>query len=864
MRGLLLVQLLLLVQPLLLLMQFVLPLVQLLIDATSTLNITTLNTRCYAITCANYSPAHGDISLRMCRQCWTQALAAAAAADAGDAGEQTAAAGATAGASSSKEQKADSSAVSDSGEHSEQQQPAAAAESRQSKAKQNECGHPDRKHHSRGLCAACYWQWKRYGAGSAAATAADDADDNDHDNAAMVDSSDAPERHSSGRRVNECGHPERKHTALGLCASCYHQMRREKESAAAAAAAAADEHSSATENAGADTDGTDAADVDSGDAAQRGSSGRRVNECGHPERKHRTGGRCNSCYNRWRNEQGRGSKAANAGAAAADDEESDDDGADADTEQASEAINPDITACPHTTAKHYGHGKCRMCYMVWYRQKLAAQKAAAGGSAAAGGAANDSSSDGAAANEHASGDDQLDASVQAVTEGGNSKGRRVNECGHPERKHHARGMCLRCYDTQRLERKRAAAEQDAAASDGNSGSSSSSSSDGNSSDSSGDDDDDADAQQLLQQQADSEAVFDEAGVRVITCGHPDRKHKSSGMCRTCYDKFLYSRLQAAATGADPPINPKITACPHTTAVHKAKGMCLTCYRRHRAAHSRAQKQGAAERRGQQHSGSSGSEDGAPDARQQQQQQPSRHSRDKPFAALLAEALATGAELPVNPKITACPHTTAPHQARGRCITCYGKFKRERQRKLAAASSTAAQHSGAERSGSDSAGSQQQRQQRRRSSGEQASEAPAAELMACGTARPVNPKITACPHTTAEHEARGMCPTCYERSRRERKRERDAQSAAAPDTTAAAAAAAATTAGDAAAAAACSDAGEGSDDSMIEIVSQSDPDESSAAVDNGSSSGPVNTCGHPEKPHKALGMCRYVCTRVYKR
>jgi hypothetical protein len=244
------------------------------------------------------------------------------------------------------------------------------------------------------------------------------------------------------------------------------------------------------------------------------------------------------------------------------------------------------------------------------------------------------------------------------------------------------------------------------------------------------------------------------------------------------------------------------------------------------------------------------------------------NKDKNFAVLLAKALAAGAELPVNPKITACPHTSACHEARGRCTTCYGRFRRERKqehkRKLAAASSTVEQHSGAEPSGSgnDSAGSQQQQQRRaRRSSGEQASAVSAPALLACGAERPVNPKITACPHTTAAHSARGMCSMCYERWRTARKRERAAQSAA-PDTAAAATAGDAATAATAAAAAAAAAAASSDDSDDIEIVSQSDPDDEStaaAAASNSSSSAPVVTCGHPEKPHKALGMCGYVHT-----
>eukprot|EP00953_Heterococcus_sp_UTEX-ZZ885_P023441 12887-Heterococcus_DN1.PRE.1 len=235
----------------------------------------------------------------------------------GDAGEQPASttAGATADASNSKEQQADGSAGSDSSEQ-QQQQPVAA--SSQSKAKQNECGHPERKHYAHGRCAQCDWQLKKQRKASASAAAADNDGSNDDaadaadTAAAEADSGDAPKRDSNGRRVNQCGHPERKHRALGRCNSCYRQMRKEQESAAVAAAAEAGEHSSAAE------DATAYSNDGSGDAPMRDSSGRRVNTCGHPERKYRSLGRCNSCYQQMRKEKE--TTAATAAAAAAAEE----------------------------------------------------------------------------------------------------------------------------------------------------------------------------------------------------------------------------------------------------------------------------------------------------------------------------------------------------------------------------------------------------------------------------------------------------------------------------------------------------------------------------------------------------------------
>jgi len=58
-------------------------------------------------------------------------------------------------------------------------------------ARENECGHPDRCHKARGMCAACYVRWR----------------------------TGAQKREPAP--ANSCGHPERPPHALGKCRQCY-------------------------------------------------------------------------------------------------------------------------------------------------------------------------------------------------------------------------------------------------------------------------------------------------------------------------------------------------------------------------------------------------------------------------------------------------------------------------------------------------------------------------------------------------------------------------------------------------------------------------------------------------------------------
>lgn len=56
----------------------------------------------------------------------------------------------------------------------------------------------------------------------------------------------------------------------------------------------------------------------------------------------------------------------------------------------------------------------------------------------------------------------------------------------------------------------------------------------------------------------------------LTCGHPERKHKSLGKCRSCYET---SRLKVSKVLA--------TKCPHVESPHRGLGKCGPCYRRDR-------------------------------------------------------------------------------------------------------------------------------------------------------------------------------------------------------------------------------------------------------------------------------------------
>lgn len=76
-----------------------------------------------------------------------------------------------------------------------------------------ECGHPERAHQAKGMCAQCYL--KQY-----------DASRRERNrDYRRKDPSDYASNYrkppSKTARIPECGHPERKHVALGMCGACY-------------------------------------------------------------------------------------------------------------------------------------------------------------------------------------------------------------------------------------------------------------------------------------------------------------------------------------------------------------------------------------------------------------------------------------------------------------------------------------------------------------------------------------------------------------------------------------------------------------------------------------------------------------------
>jgi hypothetical protein len=88
-------------------------------------------------------------------------------------------------------------------------------------------------------------------------------------------------------------------------------------------------------------------------------------------------------------------------------------------------------------------------------------------------------------------------------------------CGHPERKHCAKGLCNSCYTMQYKSK------------------------------------------------------------TPVTCGHPERSHRAKGMCEPCYMVWYFKERAKRGKLAEPPA--PITACPHTDRKHFAHGMCRSCY-----------------------------------------------------------------------------------------------------------------------------------------------------------------------------------------------------------------------------------------------------------------------------------------------
>ena len=145
------------------------------------------------------------------------------------------------------------------------------------KARATTCGHP--KHHAKGLCRACYEATPKVRARKAAYAA----------------SRYVPTPRKIAVRINSCGHLDQPHYAFGLCVACYRisparrAVRRRYDNSPKGKKArtryAATPASRKRQNA-----------YSAARYVPRPPRPRTVNTCGHPERKHKAGGRCQSCY----------------------------------------------------------------------------------------------------------------------------------------------------------------------------------------------------------------------------------------------------------------------------------------------------------------------------------------------------------------------------------------------------------------------------------------------------------------------------------------------------------------------------------------------------------------------------------------
>ena len=104
---------------------------------------------------------------------------------------------------------------------------------------------------------------------------------------------------------------------------------------------------------------------------------------------------------------------------------------------------------------------------------------------------------------------------------------KVNTCGHPNRPHYARGMCVQCYRRWRYEMEGKPKPP--------------------------------------------------IPSQVPTCGHTDRPHYADGLCHPCYQRRLRNGSELIRVRGQRGRQNDI--CGHVLSRHYGLGMCHTCYKR---------------------------------------------------------------------------------------------------------------------------------------------------------------------------------------------------------------------------------------------------------------------------------------------